>query len=127
VKPERQLGLLWGGVAALLVALSPLAGRIAHALPTCPIKAIVGLPCLSCGTTRAGVALSRLDLVGAIFINPLAALAWIVLVAGGLVAGFLALWGVAIREPEWSLSVPARWLLAVMFLANWAYLVGAGT
>ncbi len=110
----------------LLVALSPLAGRIASTVPSCPVKAIVGLPCLTCGTTRAGAALSRLDLAGSFSINPLAALAWVVLVGGGLVAGFLALWDVPIREPEWNLSWPVRWLLVVVFVANWAYLVRAG-
>lgn len=73
------------------------------------------------------MALSRLDLVAAFSISPLAALAWISLIGGGLVAGFLALWGRPIPEPDWRLSRPARWLLVVGFLANWVYLVGAGT
>ena len=124
---ERQLGLLWGGVAALVVALSPVVERLASSLPGCPIKALIGLPCLTCGTTRAGLALSRLDLVGAISINPLAALAWLILVGGGLVAGLLALLDIPVREPEWRLSLPMRCLLVMMFLTNWAYLVGAGT
>lgn len=124
---ERQLGLLWGGVAALVVALSPVVERLASSLPGCPVKALIGLPCLTCGTTRAGLALSRLDLVGAISINPLAALAWLVLVGGGLVAGLLALLDIPVREPEWRLSLPMRCLLVMVFLTNWAYLVGAGT
>jgi hypothetical protein len=101
--------------------------RLASSLPGCPIKALIGLPCLTCGTTRAGLALSRLDLVGAISINPLAALAWLILVGGGLVAGLLALLDIPVREPEWRLSLPMRCLLVMAFLTNWAYLVGAGT
>jgi hypothetical protein len=126
LKPERQLALLWGGVAVLLVGLAPLANRFAFALPACPIKAVVGLPCLSCGTTRAGLALSRLDLVSAFSINPLAALTWVVLVGGGLTAGALALGRKSIKEPDWNLSLPRRWLLVAVLLTNWVYLVGAG-
>ena len=110
----------------LLVGLAPLANRFAFALPACPIKAVVGLPCLSCGTTRAGLALSRLDLVSAFSINPLAALTWVVLVGGGLTAGALALGGKSIKEPDWNLSLPRRWLLVAVLLTNWVYLVGAG-
>lgn len=124
---ERQLGLLWGGVALLLVALSPIAGRLASVLPTCPVKTLVGIPCLTCGSTRAGVALSRLDLVSALTLNPLAAVAWVLLVGGGLVAGVMAVWNAPLREPDWRLSLPMRWLLVVVFLTNWAYLVGVGT
>lgn len=124
---ERQLGLLWGGVAALLVVVSPIADRIAAALPACPFKILVGLPCLACGSTRAGVALSRFDLAGAVFVNPLAAAGWVVLVGGGLVAGALAFCGVPVREPQWRLALPMRWFLAMVLLTNWVYLVGAGT
>lgn len=124
---ERQLGLLWGGVAALIAALSPMAERLASGLPTCPIKAMTGLPCLTCGTTRAGLALSRMDLAGAFSINPLAAVAWFALVGGGLVVGLLALLDIPVREPDWRLSLPIRCLLAMVFLTNWAYLVGAGS
>lgn len=124
---QRQLGLLWGGVAALLVVLSPVVERLASSLPACPIKAMIGLPCLTCGTTRVGLALSRLDLAGAFSVNPLAALAWLGLVGGGLLAGVLALLDVPVREPEWKLSLPMRCLLVMVFLTNWAYLVGAGT
>lgn len=126
MKNERQLGLLWGGVAVLLLALSPLAGRIAATLPNCPLRAVIHVPCPTCGTSRSAVALSHLDVTGAFSVNPLAALGWIGLVGGGLVAGVSALLGKPIREPDWRLSRPARWLLVVTLLANWVYLVGVG-
>jgi len=127
VKPERQLGLLWGGVAVLMIGLVPVVDRLASMLPACPIKAIVGLPCLSCGTTRAGLALSKLDLASAISINPVATLAWLVLIGGGLVVGFLSIWGAPLEEPNWDLPLSTRWLLVAVLLTNWMYLVGAGT
>ena len=104
-----------------------MAGRVASTLPACPLKTAIGIPCLTCGSTRVGVALSRLDLLSAVSINPLAALAWITLVAGGLIAGLLALWDVPVREPDWRLSIPTRGLLVMVLLTNWVYLVGAGT
>ena len=48
--PRRQLALLWGGVAAALVALSPLAARFAAYLPACPLKSLSGFPCPGCGS-----------------------------------------------------------------------------
>lgn len=111
----------------LLVALCPLAEQLASKLPACLIKSWSGMPCLACGTTRAGLALSRLDVAGAFSINPLAALSWITLIGGGLAAGLLALLNVPLREPDLNLSLPVRCLLVTICLANWVYLVGAGT
>lgn len=126
MKPERQLGLLWGSVAFLLVALSPMAAHVAGSLPPCPVRALVDLPCPSCGATRAALALSQLDLAAAFSASPLAALGWIGLVGGGLVVGLLAILGRPVREPKWVQSNPIRWLLMAIVLANWVYLVGAG-
>lgn len=128
MSPGRQLGLIWGGVAAALVAAAPLGPRLAAAgaLPACPFRLLVGLPCPACGTTRAALALARLDVAGALAVSPLATVAWIVLVAGGLAAGALALAGVGV--PEAPARLP-RWLRAAAVatvLANWAYLVWSG-
>ena len=124
VRSERQLGLLWGGVAALLVMLSPWADSLASSLPACPVKSVTQWPCPACGTTRAAVALSHLDPLHAFFVNPLAALAWVALIGGGAVAGVLALGDRPMREPDWRLSRTVRWLMVVGLLANWIYLVG---
>jgi len=95
-------------------------------MPACPVKSLSGLPCLTCGSTRAALALAQLDLLGAVAANPLAVLAWAALVGGGLAVGLLAVLNVPLREPDWVLSPPTRWLLVVGLLANWIYLVGAG-
>lgn len=125
MSPGRQLGLLWGAVAAALVALSPLAPRIAPALPACLFKTLTGLPCLTCGATRAALALARFDFVGAFTVSPLAAAAWTVLIAGGLTAGIAALAGRGVPEPR---TVPGavRWAAVAVLLANWAYLIWTG-
>lgn len=122
----RQLGLLWGLVALLLVAIAPVAPQFVTTLPACPLRTLIALPCPTCGAMRAALALSRFDLWGAVMANPLAALAWILLEAGGVVAGILALADVPVREPNWQLSVRSRAVLVTILLANWLYLLGAG-
>ncbi|PYQ41994.1 MAG: DUF2752 domain-containing protein, partial [Acidobacteria bacterium] len=39
----------------------------------CAFKAVTGLPCMACGTTRALARLYHLDLPGAVTMNPLSA------------------------------------------------------
>jgi hypothetical protein len=126
VEPARQLGLLWGAVALLLVALSPMAPALAASLPSCPARSLLELPCPTCGSTRAALALRGLDLRAAVAASPLAALGWIGLVGGGLVAGLLALLGRPLEEPAWIESSATRWLLVATVLANWVYLIRAG-
>ena len=109
-----------------MVALSPMAQRLAQTLPACPVRAVVDLPCPTCGSTRAALALSRLDVAAAISASPLATVAWAGLVGGGLITGLLAVWGRPLREPEWIQSAPVRWALVLAVLANWIYLVGVG-
>ena len=98
---------------AALVALVPI-----EVVPhfACPMKTLTGLPCLTCGGTRAMFALGRLDPMAALRFNPLVtvgAFAFAIYVAIRL-----------IRRP-----VELRWSRATMIaaataaVANWAYLV----
>ncbi|HEX2163355.1 MAG TPA: DUF2752 domain-containing protein [Thermoanaerobaculia bacterium] len=129
MSPRRQLAFLWGFVAAALVALSPLADRLAAGLPACPLKATTGWPCPGCGTTRAALALADLDVLAAFAVSPLAATGWVALVGGGLVAGGLAVAGIEPpAPPAWT---PRRLTLfrlgaAAAIAGNWLYLVAAG-
>ena len=126
---DRQLGLLLGGVAATLVALAPLGERIAASLGACPFKALLGLPCLTCGATRTALALARLDFGAAIALNPLAAAGWTLLVAGGLAAGGAALAGRPLPLARASGAPPVALRVAIVAgaAANWVYLVVHGT
>ena len=123
---ERQLALIWMGVVVALLAVSPWAALVAHHLPACPVKSVSGLPCPSCGSGRAMVALSRLDFGRALSMNPLAVVGTLVFGLGGLVAGARAagdrpLWRVPRQLPP---AIVA--LVAIGFAANWAYLVWRG-
>ncbi|MEM9595296.1 MAG: DUF2752 domain-containing protein [Acidobacteriota bacterium] len=126
---RRQLALLWGAVAILLLALSPLRSWVTGLLiPACPFKSLTGLPCPTCGTTRSAVALAELRIVDAVTTYPLPALAWIALIGGGLVSG---LWTLLRGRPPWpaSWSANRRWLpwgIGAALLANWIFSIATG-
>lgn len=126
MSPVRQLALLWTGVALALVAFSPVATRLAAGAPSCPIRTWFDLPCLSCGTTRAALALARFDPGAALAYNPLAALGWMGLVAGGLVAGCMVATGRPLPRFRIRPTLALRLTAAAILIANWAYLIHAG-
>lgn len=120
---ERALGLYWGAVAAASIGLAPFASRAAELAPACLFRSLTGLPCPTCGATRAVLALSRLDLSGALAFNPLAAVAVIAFLAGGLIAGAAALAGRPVREPV-RYGPAVRLALLAAAAANWIWLLG---
>ena len=124
-RSDRQLALLWAGVALSLIALAPLAPAIAGTLWNCPFKSLFGIPCPSCGTGRAALALARLDPLHALVHYPLPALVWMAFVAGGLAAG----WAAWHRKPLPRLRRLPAWAkvaIVVAVLANWAYSIATG-
>jgi hypothetical protein len=73
----------WIYLLAIAAPVLPFAAyaflRLGVAWP-CPFKAYTGLPCATCGGTRALAALCRLDFLGAIRFNPLVVLGVFVLI-----------------------------------------------
>ncbi len=120
---ERQVALLWGVAAAGSLVLRPLWLALAPFAPRCPFRALTGIPCPTCGTTHAAVALLRGDVGGALAANPLAAAAGIAFVVGGLVAPVWA----AFAWPVPQLPTPLpRWVRAAivaLLLAGWVYVI----
>lgn len=85
----------------------------------CPAQVLFGLPCPSCGTTRALAALSRFEVVTALRFNPLVTLAlpiW---------AGVAWWYCLPVRGAAPARVLPSRfWLLLVTaILMNWLYLL----
>lgn len=123
---DRQLGLLWGGVALGLILLSPFALYLERAAGRCPFKAVTNVPCPTCGTTRSALALARLEPLEALVHYPLPTVVWVLFLAGGLVAGAMTLR----RQPLPSLPrrMPVGWRVAVVavVLLNWAYSIATG-
>lgn len=117
-------------VLALFVAASALAlARMyplwsGHLAILCPLREMTGVPCPTCGGTRALVALMAGDWRVAFAWNPAVAAAG-VLAAAWLPVGAVLLAFPALRPrlPE-RLPAALRWGLPLLLAANWVYLVG---
>jgi len=124
-RPQRSLA---GVVTAALVGLAALAVRLLHLdrlpFPLCTFRALTGIPCMSCGATRAFGRLARLDLTGALAFHPLATALALGVVLWGF--GDLALlpWRRSLRiectRRELTYLV---WSGVLLMIVNWAYLV----
>ena len=93
----------------------------------CAFKAVTGLPCMSCGTTRAFARLYSLDLPGAVAMNPLSAAVALALVPWGMADFALLAKGRAVAlEVSPRLAPVVRVSAVALVFANWAYLIVAG-
>jgi hypothetical protein len=100
-----------------------------HPGQQCTFHVVTGLPCLTCGGTRAAKSLGQLKFTEALAMNPLVAL-WLICALPHFI------WVTAARA--WNLPRPRvraesrrdRWIIGIGLLllagANWAYLIAAG-
>ena len=122
--PLGAIFLVCGIVLAVAVGLLHL-DRLPITL--CAFKAATGLPCLSCGTTRAFARLFTLDVPGAVAMNPLAAAVAMALVPWGVAdVALLARHRALALEISPGLAPAVRVAAVALVAANWAYLVLAG-
>lgn len=119
----RQLALLWGVATASAVALRPFWLALAPLLPACPMREVTGVPCPTCGTTRAAVALLDGDIGAALLANPLAAVAAVAFVLGGALAAVWAWSGGPLPELPRRLSPALRAGIVAALIANWAWVI----
>jgi hypothetical protein len=120
-----------GAILAGILALAGGAVALLHldALPfaVCTFKFATGLPCLSCGSTRALGRLAHGDLYGAWLMNPLATTGALALVPWAVADLLLMIRGRALAvDLTPSAARVARVMAVAAALANWAYLVAAG-
>jgi len=96
-------------------------------LTACMFKAVTGIPCPTCGATRAVGQLAHLDAVAALSMNPLIVLAGALVVPWGLADLALLPRGRALRV---EFSPGAARVLRVAAVAavvlNWVYLLAVG-
>ena len=121
------LGLIFGAIGLLAAVAVGLLHVDRLPLTFCVVKSLSGLPCPTCGSTRAFGRLFELDIAGAFAMNPFTTLV-VVLVAGWAVADLALLprrraLRVALSP---SLGRALRIAAFVAFFANWVYLLVVG-
>ena len=121
---ELDHELVWLLVSVTSAALAVAWFAMHLPWPHCNFRALFGIPCFTCGSTRAALGLLQGDLVGAWAWNPLAT---VVLLAIAL----FDIYAVAVlvsRAPRLRIAFAgAKWpLLGLLFLGaalNWVYLL----
>jgi hypothetical protein len=126
---EPDPELLWGSLLAASALIA--AGWLISGLPTplCPLHALTGIPCPTCGMTRATTALLHGHPVEALQWNPLMTLvlsgaALYVLYAAVVVIGKLP--RLRWTPPSRSESQWIRISVILLIATNWAYLLWRG-
>ncbi len=120
-----------GSLALAVLLLLPLgAWLVEHgwvAFGECGMKMLLGLPCFTCGATRATIALTGGDLAGAFALQPLIVTLYGLLATWGLISfsSFLAGRRVVLTLSETEKTFVKAAIIVAPFL-NWAYLVAAG-
>lgn len=126
---RRTSPLLWAAIAAgaylaVIAAVMLLSVHTGRPVSLCLFKRLTHLPCPTCGSSRAVLALLHGRVVQAWLYNPL------VVTAGWAGLVILAVRAVTGRWPKLTLSKTAKrylWVaLAVAAAANWAWVVAAG-
>jgi hypothetical protein len=93
----------------------------------CPLHALTGVPCPTCGSTRAALALSHGDIAAALAFNPLVTLAAVGAFAVALLAPlWVALHGPVPKGDHAGASRALRVAIAGALLVNWFYLIVHG-
>jgi hypothetical protein len=128
LRPARRedlpLAALWALGAACALACAPMLPWLARWAGPCPLHALTGVPCLTCGSTRAALALARGDVAAAVASNPLVTVAIVAGLLGGAVAPAWAMLGWPV--PRIPATAASRLALAAALAANWIYLVAHG-
>ena len=120
---ERQLAWLWGAVAASSLLLRPFWLALAPFVPACPFRAITGIPCPTCGTTHAALALLHGHIGAALAANPLMTVAGVGFIAGGILAPVWATLRLPVPEVPAPLPVWARLAIIAAVLASWGWVI----
>ena len=121
-----------GRAEVALVAMAAASGLAAawlhplwagHVGAPCPLLAIVGIPCVTCGGTRALVALVTGDAIDALTWNPLVALGGAAAILWLPVAALML--GGLLKPPRIPSTLPAVGRVAAVgaVALNWAYLL----
>jgi hypothetical protein len=124
---RAPLGAVFGGIGVLAALVVGTLGLDRLPFAMCVFKGLTGLPCPTCGSTRALGRLASLDFAGALAMNPFTTVVAVV-VAAWAVADLVLL--PTRRAIDIEVSPRAGFALRVvallLFVANWVYLLAAG-
>jgi hypothetical protein len=121
------LGAVFGTIGALGAGAVGLLGLDRLPFTVCLFKGLTGLPCPTCGSTRAVGRLAHFDFVGALAMNPLTTVA-----AAAMVLWAAADFGLLTRGRALDLEMGrplgriVRGLAVAAVALNWAYLMASG-
>ena len=120
---DRQVADLWAVAAVGAVALIPFSRPFLLALPRCPLRSLAGLPCPTCGATRAAEAMLGGHVLDAVLYNPLVTLAALAFLVVGLAAPAWVRSGGRIPGRSSTPPIPARIAIALGLVGNWAWVL----
>jgi len=121
---QIELSIIFGTIALLALVSARLLPGL-EIMPSCPFRAITGIPCPSCGITRSLVHLAHGDISGSLFLNPLFSLALLF----SIFLFFARLASLPFKRSAIKLVIMdreyayVRVATAGIFLANWIYLI----
>jgi hypothetical protein len=124
---QIEFGIIYGGFALIALVVTRFLPALTTVLPSCVFRGITGIPCPTCGATRAVMHLSRGDIIASLEMNPLVAIA---VVSGMMYFIYSALTflfnmrriTVIFADNEMN---PVRLIVALTVAINWGYLVFA--
>ena len=121
--------LIWGSIGLCVALFSRFFPFDLIRLPPCLFHKITGIPCPTCGFTRAFRLMVSLRLLDAFLMNPLAALAFAFMVVFVVYAAVV----LAFRTPRVRVHLSSRKelniirvLVAFIVISNWIYLIAMG-
>lgn len=118
------LGAIFGGIGLLAGAAVAFLHLDRLPFSICVFRGLTGLPCPTCGSTRALGRLFLLDFAGAVAVNPFTTLVGLVIAAWAVADLVLLRRRSALGlEVEPGLAFRLRVGALVLFLANWVYLL----
>jgi hypothetical protein len=127
VPRAAPLGAIFGGIGLAAAAVVGFLGLDRVPLTFCVFKGLSGLPCPTCGSTRAVARLFDLDPAGALAMNPFTTVVAVVIAAWAAVDLLLLPRGQALRVGlSRSVGNAFRIVAFIAFVANWVYLLAAG-
>ena len=120
---EPDYELIWFAVTVLGAAALLAWHALSLPWPDCNFRALFGIPCLTCGSTRAALALTNGNIAAAWLHNPLATLTLLGIAAYDVYAVAALLTRSRRLRVTLSRRVLAVGLIAAALL-NWTYLLG---